>query len=129
MESCKLARFISKMGRRKFSETSFLPGQDLINGKTTYKKTAVRMLIRAFYHSNDIFNSEFVSDKLMTRTFISDELQDLDINVSLNYISKQKQSPFIKNAVPYLDVTQLLIAKLKTKYPNFDERQYFKDFK
>lgn len=127
VETCKLARFISKMDRRKFSETSFLPAQDLISGKTTYINTAIRLLIRAFYHSNSIFGYEFTVS--IDRKFINSELKDLGINVSLNYISKQKQVRFIKNAVPLVDATKVLVDKIKQKYPNFDEGQFFKDFK
>lgn len=127
VESCKLARFISKMGRRKYSENSFLPSQDLINDKSSYHKMAVRMLIRAFYHSESIFDHEFTF--VIERKFVKAEMMEFGIDVTLNYISKQKQARFVKNAVPQVKKTIKLISRVKEKYPYFKEYQFFKDFK
>jgi len=116
------------MHKPKYTPSSFLTSQDLISPSTTYMKTCVRMLIRAYYHKNSIFGSEILTNSIkIDRIFIHNELKSLGIQISLNYISKQKSLKFMEKAVPRVDLTMDLVSRIKVRYNKFDEKLFFKE--
>jgi len=125
VEECRTARYLESLDKKKYSPTSYLIPADTISTKTTFEKTFIRMLIRAYYHNNSIFKSESFNGIIMNRKFIQLELLSFNIKVSLNYITKQKSIAFLPNSVPQVDITKNMMSPILLKYPDFDTQVFF----
>lgn len=122
LEQCQLARKISTLDKNKFSFLDHIKS-DLIN-KTPFIKICIRMVIRALFQRNDILGLPITPK--MNRIMCFNILQDLKVNVTLNYISQQKAKPFIPNSIPIVPDTTALINKLKEKFPDIKTDSFFR---
>jgi hypothetical protein len=115
LNDCLLSRKIASLDKKKYSMFGGIKS-GLIH-KSTYKKTCIRMIIRALYQKPELFG---LSKIIMDRKICFSILTDLGVNVSLNYISQQKTKPFIPNAIPTVPETKDLIYNLKLKFPDLN---------